>query len=621
MESRAHQHLKKMQEIQKMVINFVDDEKEIVNDPLNFDYFEGLKDEEKKYRLKEILSLIVQISNEHLHKTNFYQKIDSILKKFSNDIKQNYSNDEIMKLFGENKRLQLFLLKEKIIDLDKSTINYFLSNKGVYYFLPELDSFYGRAAGEEEDIGNKYKDFEENRLKGENEKAICEIIRKDSVEEFTSYIKENNIDVNDNIISSIFETNNYLMNNNPCFINYAAFYGSNKIFQYLISEKAKITKKTWYYAIHGNNQEIMQYLNDKINKATKLEIDYYNYAILCYQNKTARLIDNNRNFNAKSNSIKINISIYNYELIEDNHFMKYLEFFVKYDYPALFYCIFSSHKIDANKIIFQPNGENTLLSIASANNCIEIAELLLKQPETDPNIKLLQLNKSMYEYYDIDLKYQTNDFTGTVFLLLLAILAPFLFYYIFQKYSKLRFCVCSLAIAYIIYLFYVIKNISFTKLLKYLKLTLIGKISYDVMFSLLSFTELNSSTLFLAIINQHEDMVKLLSANPKIDINQKTPVSDNCEQFPETYLTTATFVGNTKIVQILISNPNLTKDDIHKYDPNLTGNLDGHCDPCQTIEYIVGYDPIVGLFQTALQNRNKEIVQFFLENLEINQFE
>ena len=45
-------------------------------------------------------------------------------------------------------------------------------------------------------------------------------------------------------------------------IEYAAFFGSYEIVNYLISEKQELTPSLWLYAIHGQNAELLHILED-----------------------------------------------------------------------------------------------------------------------------------------------------------------------------------------------------------------------------------------------------------------------------------------------------------------------------------------------------------------------
>ena len=109
MEYKAY--IEKMRQIQKNMILFLDDEEqESIFFQINF--YEGLNDdEEKKYRLKEILHLILHIANNHHRSSNFYKKIDTILNHFKEDMIKNFSSYELFNIFSTNKRVILHLFK------------------------------------------------------------------------------------------------------------------------------------------------------------------------------------------------------------------------------------------------------------------------------------------------------------------------------------------------------------------------------------------------------------------------------------------------------------------------------------------------------------------------------
>ena len=74
------------------------------------------------------------------------------------------------------------------------------------------------------------------------------------------YINKTNFSVFNEIEPSIFETNPILMNENVTLIEYATFYGSIQIVQYLVNNKVELTESLWLYAIHSNNQEMIDFL-------------------------------------------------------------------------------------------------------------------------------------------------------------------------------------------------------------------------------------------------------------------------------------------------------------------------------------------------------------------------
>ena len=62
-----------------------------------------------------------------------------------------------------------------------------------------------------------------------------------------------NISLLSTIKPSIFEINKYL-------IEYAAFFGSIRIFQYLRFNNIELQPSLWFYAIHSNNTEMIHLL-------------------------------------------------------------------------------------------------------------------------------------------------------------------------------------------------------------------------------------------------------------------------------------------------------------------------------------------------------------------------
>lgn len=75
-----------------------------------------------------------------------------------------------------------------------------------------------------------FTNFDDKRQKAENDTYICQLIRQDSIEDFKSYVSQNNILLDSNIKKSIFETNRFLLSKDSVsLIEYAAFYGSIQI--------------------------------------------------------------------------------------------------------------------------------------------------------------------------------------------------------------------------------------------------------------------------------------------------------------------------------------------------------------------------------------------------------
>ena len=173
-----------------------------------------------------------------------------------------FSNYEIFLIFKSNKRILLFLIEEGILTVDKIIASKIQENDFEYanyrhYFYPEIKPFIEKSKDNNDEVnwediekvvGEYGEKFEEKRKNGENDNYICELIRNDSIVEFIVHINKLNIPLNSNIKPSIFETNPFLMKNQPTLIEYAAFFGSIQILNYLNTNNIELTSSLWPYA-------------------------------------------------------------------------------------------------------------------------------------------------------------------------------------------------------------------------------------------------------------------------------------------------------------------------------------------------------------------------------------
>ena len=146
------------------------------------------------------------------------------------------------------------------------------------------------------EFGEDIISFEEKCRIGENDSYICKLIRKDLLDDFIVYVNEKNYQLDSTIKPSIYETNDFLLQFNieMTLIEYAAFFGSIKIFNYLRLNKISMTPSIWNYAIHGNNAEIIQILEE--NQIELPEEKSYKQlleeSIKCHHNEIAYYIQN-----------------------------------------------------------------------------------------------------------------------------------------------------------------------------------------------------------------------------------------------------------------------------------------------------------------------------------------
>lgn len=176
-------------------------------------------------------------------------------------MKEFFSNDELLNIFKNSKRILLYLIQEKLIIVDKNFIQKiseakYIKNLYPQYFSPEVNSFKNEKcllnynnplslSVIDDDSRDYYysnrnkihpfivaleefkehENFNENRLIGENENEICRLIRQDLVKDFIVYVNKENIDLKTPIQKSIYETNSLLLQNqgNIALIEYAFF--------------------------------------------------------------------------------------------------------------------------------------------------------------------------------------------------------------------------------------------------------------------------------------------------------------------------------------------------------------------------------------------------------------
>lgn len=188
-------HIKEMKEIYNKLHKYIcneDNSESQLKDLINLLQDSLKKDNSNK--LREIVHIINDISDNHYRTPNFFDKIEQILLQLKDDIKQSMSNSNIFNIVKENKRLLLWFIEQKIIIVDKS-ISTELYQLGYFDYLNfEIQSGFNSKIDHTKDNG--YQEFEQKRRKGENDSIICQLIRDDSLEEFISFIEKNKINVN-----------------------------------------------------------------------------------------------------------------------------------------------------------------------------------------------------------------------------------------------------------------------------------------------------------------------------------------------------------------------------------------------------------------------------------------
>ena len=362
-------HFTKIRHIQEIIFSILN---ENLYQNLSFQdfiqYLEDQKIRENPHEIKLILHLISRISQNHHRTEQFFYKIEFILKTFKEEMKKFFSNFGIFNIFKSDKRILLFLFEEGIITLDK-TIYYIITSFPYQkrdfplYFSPEIKAFKNDENRKMDE--NEFKIFEEKRKIGENDSYICQLIRDDSIEEFIAYTTRTCLSLsNSKIPESIYETNSFLVNNKETtLIEYAAFYGSIQIFQYLRMMEVELKPSLWLYAIHSNNANLIHLLEEY-----RVEPDDISYekclkeSIKCHHNEIANYIKANllkeKNTNNKLKRIfnkgadAASFHYYNYSNFTNNYNQKSFFYYAcKYDYFQIVDILLKTSKIDINNTI------------------------------------------------------------------------------------------------------------------------------------------------------------------------------------------------------------------------------------------------------------------------------
>lgn len=334
-----------MEEIQNNILTYIEND----NDE-DDEYFSNLINDQKYQRFiskhKYFLFLLSKIINNHHRTENFFKKIQKIFFCLKGNIKQTFSNYEIFQIFKNNKLILLYLIQNKIIEIDQSIFNEMIDQNDTFqyleYFLPEVKSFL---------LSKKYTEikdyifinenilisddqtnpiYDEKRERGENGHYICHIIQNDFIDEFVSYVNQQCVPLSSTIKPSIFETNLFLLKQtNTTLIEYATFYGSIQIFNFLRINGVEINRSLWSYAIHGRNPEIIHYL-EKVTYLKTMKKEVLHESMKCYHHElTEYIINNYYNENEEINKdVKfLNFSYFPNDLFDENS----LYYLCKYD--------------------------------------------------------------------------------------------------------------------------------------------------------------------------------------------------------------------------------------------------------------------------------------------------
>lgn len=235
-----------------------------------------LSNRRTKSPLRSIFTLISYISE---CRPENYEKSCIILSNFLEEIKNNFSTEEIFHIF-QNRNYQQFLLKSNILSIEDISAHYH-NNQQIIAF------------------------FTQNQ-----EPQINQIIKQNDVSKFQEIISKTNLPLSSRIHFSVTDSNK--LNNSskdPTLLEYAIAYSALDIVKFILmnEEEAELDKKDELYkdigryAIFGGNSEIIHLLeqNHMISDISSQRMFYLVDAISYHRNEIVDyLIENyNSNFN------------------------------------------------------------------------------------------------------------------------------------------------------------------------------------------------------------------------------------------------------------------------------------------------------------------------------------
>ena len=140
-------YINQNKEIYTSLLQYFEDEQPVTANDSNQSLTIQFNQINEREEIQELIQLISNISSNHHRSPFFFDKLERILSNISDKIKQNFTNQEIFKIFKTNKRVLLLLFETQIIQPDKNLFDYILNSKSDsnfyydIYFYPEFKDF------------------------------------------------------------------------------------------------------------------------------------------------------------------------------------------------------------------------------------------------------------------------------------------------------------------------------------------------------------------------------------------------------------------------------------------------------------------------------------------------
>lgn len=386
---------------------------------------------------KEELKMISQLFAQY-GKNSLPTKRGNVIKLFSSimpSLKKHLPNESpfFWEIFGSLLHFKLWFFQEGLISIDQILAATFQESTPSVkrYFYPEIYEYNkeifdkeirpkGHFNTDEENI-NEFKDNRQkffNFLRDSNdfndpiyeelvEEEFVLTLKTDNLKKFKAYFKSLEYPVDLDVIETDIE--NFYIDGPLSLIDFAIYYNSVHIFDYLLEKGAPLTDRSEYYSIISGNDHIMHEVNKKVwsygdrkpllyaieiwnDKMTRLAYDFCcasflteenvssfksGYAIQCF--KSAFLSKNFIFFD----KFLIPFIKKNSELIEDNFNNLALDSI--YDLSCFFVKPFLNNPLFEIDYDDEDNNDISFLSSAISKKNQDALELLLKNPDVEIN--------------------------------------------------------------------------------------------------------------------------------------------------------------------------------------------------------------------------------------------
>lgn len=188
-----------------------------------------------------------------------FNRMTKFLLNISDEMKTNFSEEQISNAFKMSSQAVLdFLYDQKIVS--KRMTEESTEDNQIYtsFYIQNLEANFD----DENEIEQEKEEKPNDEKEGYN--SIRKVIQSDDIDSFQNFISRTNENINSNLQKSSQILNTF---EKQCqkYIEYAAFFGSLRIFKFLWLNNAVVTDNLFPLSIFGGDMEIIHLIESKIN--------------------------------------------------------------------------------------------------------------------------------------------------------------------------------------------------------------------------------------------------------------------------------------------------------------------------------------------------------------------